>query len=689
MAEDLLSMLNNNDQTNTVKKRIDDLTSELIKYNYYYHHKDESLIPDTEYDALFRELQNLEDNYPEFRWSNSPTQNVGYEPISEFKQTEHIIPMLSLNNIFSDMNEPNPLIAHKELYLFCKRINENINNEPEYIATPKYDGVAVSLIYENGVLTSGSTRGDGFIGEDITLNIKTIPNIPKQLNIDSIPQILEVRGEIIIYTEDFNRLNTLQESLGLKIYANPRNLAAGSLRQLDSNITASRPLRFLAYSIAQISQEKKQDTYLKQLLYLKNAGFDTGSWIKLCRNVEDLIKYYEQTLQTRANMPFGIDGVVYKVNDILSQEKLGFVMRAPRFAIAHKFPAEECESQIIDIQVQVGRTGALTPVARIKPIAVGGVIVSNASLHNQDEIMRKDILINDYVLVRRAGDVIPEIVRVLIDKRPLNVINFKMPIQCPVCGSDLIQEPGEAIIRCGGGLYCQAQKIQAITHFASKLAMNIDGMGEKIVTQLVDENLINNITDIYKLNIAQLEKLERFGNKSANNLLNAINDSKNTTLNRLIYALGIRHVGERTAKDLAYTFGNLENVMNANITELMLVNDIGEVVAQSIVNFFKEPHNQEIIKELTTVGINYPIATPNNNYNEHISGKTFVVTGTLSKYSREEVKNIIEELGGKTSGSVSKKTDYLLSGSDPGSKYTKAQELGIIILTEEDFYKFL
>ncbi|MFN8769318.1 MAG: NAD-dependent DNA ligase LigA [Neisseriaceae bacterium] len=689
MADDLFSALDKNDQSDAIKKKIDDLTAELIKYNYYYHNKDESLISDAEYDKLYRDLQELEDNYPQFRWSNSPTLSVGFAPVSEFTQIEHTIPMLSLNNIFSNMDENDPLLRHKELYLFNKRITEALSDEPEYIATPKYDGVAVSLIYENGVLTSGSTRGDGFIGEDITLNIKTIRNIPKQLNCNHPPQLLEVRGEILIYTEDFNRLNAKQESLGLKVYANPRNLAAGSLRQLDSNITASRPLRFFAYSITQLSKEEELDTYYSQLLYLKNVGFEVGSWIVRCKNINDLIKYYENALQNRMEMPFGIDGIVYKVNNISFQEKLGFVMRAPRFSIAHKFPAEECESQIVDIQVQVGRTGALTPVARLNPVAVGGVIVSNATLHNQDEIIRKDIHINDYVLVRRAGDVIPEIVKVLVEKRSADVISFVMPNKCPVCDSHLVREINEAIIRCSGGLYCKAQMIQSITHFASKLAMNIDGLGERIVTQLTGEDLVNNVVDVYKLQVEQLENLERFGKRSANNLINAIDKSKKTTLNRLIYALGIRHVGERTAKDLAYTFGNLENLMNASLAELISVRDIGEVVAQSIINFFKEQHNQEIIRGLLKAGINYPEATPNNTYNEYISGKTFVITGTLVGYSREDIKNKIEELGGKVSGSVSKKTDYLVAGSDPGSKYIKALELGVTVLSEEWLDKFL
>ncbi|MBY0379714.1 MAG: NAD-dependent DNA ligase LigA [Burkholderiales bacterium] len=672
-----------------IKARIDELTPQIIKYNYYYHVKDESLIPDTQYDILFRELQELESKCPQYKWNNSPTDKVGGMPIGQFSQKEHVIPMLSLNNIFSDMNISDNITRHAELFQFNKRIVDSLGLTSEYIATPKYDGVAISLIYINGQLQSGITRGDGFIGEDVTPNIKTIRNIPTQLLLNNPPKLLEVRGEILIKTKDFTQLNQTQANLGLKTFANPRNLASGSIRQLDSSITASRALHFFAYSITQLSVENNFTTYLDQLNYLKNAGFDTGTWVTPCKNVDELIGYYENILNHRNTMPFGIDGVVYKVNNIAWQNKLGFVMRAPRFAIAHKFPSEECESQLIDIQIQVGRTGALTPVAQIKPIALGGVIVSNATLHNQDEIERKDIRIHDYVLVRRAGDVIPEIVKVVLNKRPTNTQKFVMPTSCPVCGSYLIQELNETIIRCSGGLFCDAQKKQAITHFASKLAMNIDGLGDKVVKQLVDYHLINHIVDIYKLTQEQLEPLERFATKKAINLINAINKSKTTTLNRLIYALGIRHVGERTAKDIANTFGSIQNLMKANLTQLMQVNDIGQTVANSIIKFFLEAHNQEIINQLIALGITYPIVTVSSNYNQYISGKIFVVTGTMINFSRDAIKTKIEQFGGKIAGSISKKTDYILCGAETGSKLEKAQALGINILSEAEFLKFL
>ncbi len=681
-------------ETMNIKEKIDTLTDDLIRYNFFYHSKDESLIPDEVYDKLYRELINLELEFPQYKRADSPTTQVGYAPLLEFSQKKHNTPMLSLNNIFSAMDQTDVLIQHKELIQFNKRLADALNiPEVSYVATPKYDGVAISLIYHNGVLTSGITRGDGFIGEDVSLNIKTINNIPKVLNVHTPPALLEVRGEILIKTADFIQLNKNQEDLGLKVFANPRNAAAGSLRQLDSNITASRPLHFFAYALLlnKINENCaiKINTYSEQLNFLQTLGFDVGSWYQICHNQNELIAYYENMLLQRDLLPFGIDGVVYKVNNITSQEKLGFVSRAPRFSIAHKFPAQIMETQIIDIEVQVGRTGALTPVARVKPVSVGGVIVSNATLHNQEEIQRKDIHIGDFVYVRRAGDVIPEIVNVILEKRNEKVSKFKMPTLCPVCNSHLIQLEGETIIRCSGGLFCSAQKKQAIIHFASKLAINIDGLGEKIVEQLVENNLIHNIVDIYKLTESNLIQLERFGEKSAYNLITAINNSKNTQFNRLIYALGIRHVGEATAKDLARTFGAFETLMNANTTELMQVNDIGDIVAKSIVDFFSEEHNQNIITQLLNCGIAYDIEASKSNFNENITGKTFVITGTLPNHSRDEVKSLIENLSGKVSNSVSKKTHYVIAGADAGSKLEKATTLGVTIIDEETFLKLI
>jgi DNA ligase (NAD+) len=688
-----------------IKQQIDQLTDDLLKYNYHYHSLDESLISDEEYDRLFRQLENLEKTHPELVRPDSPTKHVGFTTKASLANETHSSPMLSLNNIFSEMNENNIEIRHKELIQYDKRIRDALEttNEVEYVSTLKYDGIAISLTYENGELSKALTRGDGYTGEDVTQNIKALARvnknsaIPEYLFISAskhtqslLPGTLEVRGEILIFNDDFAELNHHQQELGLKIFANPRNAAAGTIRQLDSSITASRPLHFFAYSIAINNNPAYSggtiDSFYAQLDYLHELGFDTGQkYMAKSSGLDSLIKYYEKILNERSSLPFGIDGVVYKVNSLSAQNKLGFVSRAPRFAIAHKFPAQLVESQIMDIQVQVGRTGALTPVAKITPVLVGGVILSNASLHNQDEIIRKDIKIGDYVLVRRAGDVIPEIVSVNLSRRSSSVTEFHMPLHCPVCGSHLVKPADETIIRCSGGLYCEAQKKQAITHFASRLAMNIDGLGEKIVDLLVDNNLVHNACDIYQLKLEQLVELERFANKSAQNLIDAINNSKNTTLNRLIYALGIRHVGEATAKDLASSFGHLDKLITASKLELMQVHDIGEIVADAILDFFAEAHNMEVIKKLIDSGITYPVMVANNNYNPNITGKTFVLTGTLVKYSREEAKEKIEQFGGKASGSVSKKTDYVIAGAEAGSKLDKAAELGITILDEQQF----
>jgi DNA ligase (NAD+) len=669
-----------------IKEQINQLTDELIKYNYHYHSKDESLIADEEYDQLYKKLQLLESKYPQYKRKDSPTAQVGFPPLAEFANAPHIVPMLSLNNIFSDMEQIEPTLRHSELFQFDKRICDALGTTDNiYIASPKYDGVAISLTYTNGVLTQGLTRGDGFSGEDVTLNIKTIKNIPKHLNISPIPELLEVRGEILILTDDFIKLNQEQKKTGQKIYANPRNTAAGSIRQLDSSITATRPLHFFAYSIARNSSDIIFITFNEQLDYLQRLGFDISNYYKKITGAQDLINYYEDILARRNNLAFGIDGIVYKLDSIAEQEKLGFVMRAPRFAIAHKFPAEAAESQIVDIQIQVGRTGALTPVAKITPVKVGGVVVSNASLHNQDEILRKDIHIGDYVLVQRAGDVIPEVISVVLEKRSANVQEFIMPTECPVCGSHLVRPIDETIVRCSGGLYCDAQRKQAITHFASKLALNIDGLGDKIVEQLVDAGLIRHLSDIYSLTAEQLVGLERFGQKSAENLIHAISASKHTTLKRLIYALGIRHVGEATAKELAMSFGSLDKLMVAGKLELMQLQDIGEVVADAIIDFFAETHNRDIINQLLNFGVNYPIAVATSNFNPNITGKIFVLTGTLAHYSRDDAKAKIEAFGGRVSGSVSKKTDYVIAGVEAGSKLDKARELDVIIIDEDEF----
>lgn len=683
---DLFEDLKATSDSSLIKEQIDSLTNNLIKYNDSYHNKNESLISDEEYDQLFRQLQILEEKYPNFKRKDSPTNIVGGQVLPEFIQEPHIISMLSLNNIFSDMNETNEELKYKELIQFNKRLCESLNlPHLDYVASPKYDGVAISLLYENGVLTKSLTRGDGFTGENITQNVKTVKNIPKILSIKNPPALLEVRGEILIFKEDFIKLNTWQNEIEGKQFANPRNLAAGSLRQLNSSITAKRPLHFFAYSIARNSNNIEFKTFYEQLQYLKELNFDISDYCQLIESVLGLIKYYESILQKRNDLPFGIDGVVYKINKISYQEQLGYVSRAPRFSIAHKFPAEEIESQILDIVVQIGRTGALTPIAKIKPVFVGGVMVSNATLHNQDEVKRKDIRIGDYVIVKRAGDVIPEVVKVIISKRKPNTKEFVMPTTCPVCGSHLIKEENEVIIRCSAGLYCDAQKKQAITHFASKLAMNINGLGEKIVNQLVDSNLIHTPADIYKLTFDKLEPLERFGKKKSENLLASINKSKTTTFARFIYALGIRHVGEATAKDLANTFGSLKALMEASQEELLLVHDIGSTIALSIIDFFSEKHNLQVIEELINLGITYPETKSSKKFNQNISNKIFVLTGTLNNYTRDEAKAIIDEYGGKVVNSVSKKTNYVVAGSESGSKLDKANELGVTIINEKQF----
>lgn len=669
-----------------IEAKIIQLTKELNYHNLLYHTYDNSIISDEEYDRIFRELIDLEREHPQFKQADSPSQKVGGVILSKFNQLEHKIPMLSLGNVFSVMGELQNELRHQELIQFTNRLAKELAcyaDELNFVASPKYDGVAISLLYKNGVLVQALTRGDGYTGEDVTNNVRTIRNIPLTLQCDLFaPEMLEVRGEILIQTQDFIRLNQQQTSKGERLYANPRNLAAGSLRQLDSSITASRPLCFYAYALAQHSSDLNFDRFSTQLKQLKDFGFSVAAECRSVVGVAGLINYYEKMLEQRNKLDFGIDGVVYKLDNIVEQEKLGYVARAPRFAIAHKFPAEEVESELLGIEVQVGRTGALTPVARIKPIVVAGVLVTNATLHNQAEIWRKDVRVGDIVVVRRAGDVIPEIARSLPLCRIQELNIFNMPTECPACGSKVVAEEGEAILRCSAGLYCIAQKKQALIHFASKLALNIDGMGEKSVEQLVDAGLINTIPDIYRLNVEQLSNLERFADKSARNLIQAIELSKNTTLPRLIYALGIRHVGESSAKDLAKAFGSIDALANANLEQLLQVREIGAIVAQSILDFFAEEHNLRVLQELIDLGINYTLITAENLYHPLITGKIFVITGSFIDFKREDVKAKLEEYGAKVSGSVSKKTNYVIAGSEAGSKLDKAQELGTEIIDE-------
>lgn len=679
---------------NSIEEEIIEITKELNYHNLQYHTYDNPAISDVEYDKLFRRLLELEELYPEFKQSDSPTHKVGGIILSKFEQIEHSIPMLSLGNIFSNIDTTDIISRHEELFQFTNRLAKELSLDHEsleFVASPKYDGVAISLIYQDGILAKAITRGDGFTGEDVTNNVKTIRNIPLTLNSGLLPpKLLEIRGEILILNDDFIKLNQEQIANNGKIYANPRNLAAGSIRQLDSSITADRPLKFYAYALTRYSEDVIVDKFFNdELNFLKSLGFSVANECELLRGTSELIKYYENMLLKRSSLSFGIDGVVYKLNSREYQDKLGFVARAPRFAIAHKFPAEEVESEILHIDVQVGRTGALTPVAKIRPVNVGGVIVSNSTLHNQDEINRKDVRVGDVVLVRRAGDVIPEIVKSLPERRKSELLPFTMPTSCPACGSHVVLEDGEAILRCSAGLYCIAQKKQAITHFASKLALNIDGLGEKSVEQFVDNGLINSVPDIYRISIEQLINLERFGAKSASNLLIAIENSKNTTLPRLIYALGIRHVGEASAKDLAKAFGNLDNLRKANKEQLLQVHDIGDVVANSIIDFFSEAHNNQVIDELISLGLKYPPIEAKNFYHQDVTGKTFVITGSFINYKRDDIKAIFEEYGAKVAGSVSKKTDFVIVGNDAGSKLDKANELGISLIDEDMLHNLM
>lgn len=671
-----------NDSIETIRQQIKTLRETIENHNYRYYVLDAPIIPDAEYDRLFRELQQLEQRYPELVSPDSPTQRVGAAPLKQFMPVTHRTPMLSLNNAFED----------KEVEAFDRRIREELKiDHVDYTVEPKFDGLAVGLTYENGLLVGGATRGDGYTGEDITVNLRTIKSIPLRLPVDFPPALLEVRGEVMILKADFERLNLEQQKKGEKTFANSRNAAAGSLRQLDPGMTAKRRLTFFAYGIG--VQEGGAVPYKRHsevMAYLASLHFLVVREYKVVSGVAALLAYYRQMAASRDRLPYDVDGVVYKVDDLAQQKQLGFVSRAPRFAIAHKFPAQEAVTDLLGIEVQVGRTGALTPVARLAPVFVGGATVTNATLHNEDEIKRKQIMIGDKVIVRRAGDVIPEVVGIVPEQRPSQAKPFLMPDHCPVCGARAVRLPGETVTRCTGGLFCPAQRKQAILHFASRRAMDIEGLGEKLVDQLVDQSIVRTPADLYKLGLAALANLARMAEKSANNVLQAIEKSKKTTLARFIYALGIRNVGESTAKDLARHFGQLDRLMTADVDQLQQVPDIGPVVAQSIADFFAESHNREVIEQLRSGGVIWAESPEMAAPAIHpIQGKTFVLTGTLSAMTRDEAKERIERLGGKVSGSVSAKTDYVVVGADPGSKYDKAIELGIPLLDEAALLKLL
>lgn len=663
-----------------IKARIAQLREDIERHNYQYYALDQPLISDAEYDRLFRELQELETRHPELVTPDSPTRRIGSAPLSEFAEIRHRVPMLSLNNAFDE----------DEVAAFDRRVREGLDaGEIEYATEPKFDGLAISLAYEHGALAHGATRGDGYTGEDVTANLRTVKAIPLRIGGAHPPALLEVRGEVLMLKADFEQLNRAQRGKGEKEFVNPRNAAAGSLRQLDSRITATRRLTFFAYGLGAAAGVPAFEKHSELLDYLAERHFPVARERRIVKGVSGLLDYYRLIADKRQRLPYDIDGVVYKVNDLAAQQKLGFVSRAPRFAVAHKFPAEEAVSEIAAIDVQVGRTGALTPVARLKPVFVGGVTVTNATLHNEDEIRRKDIRIGDTVVVRRAGDVIPEVVRVIPEKRHRHAQPFMMPKKCPVCGSAVRRLEDEAVARCTAGLYCPAQRKQALLHFASRRAMNIEGLGEKLVEQLVDGQIVKTPADLYKLGIAALADLERMAEKSAGNLVAAIEKSKRTTLARFIFALGIRNVGERTASDLAHHFGDLEPLMRAGEQLLQQAPDVGPVVAQSIVQFFAEPHNREVVAQLLAAGIVFERMPRAERGSGKVSGRIFVLTGTLPNLARDEAKQLIEAKGGRVTGSVSKKTDYVVAGADPGSKYNKAVELGVNVIDEEGLLHLL
>lgn len=657
----------------TPAERARQLRDELDAHNHAYFVLDAPRVPDAEYDRLFRELQALESAHPDLVVADSPTQRIGGTPLPGFETVLHRIPMLSLGNAF----------GAGEVEAFDRRCREILDrDEIAYAVEPKLDGLAVSLLYEGGRFTRGATRGDGTKGEDITANLRTVRSIPLRLRGANPPERVELRGEVLMLRADFDRLNQRQHTAGEKTFINPRNAAAGSLRQLDPRITAKRPLRFFAYGLAEIAGMEEPRTHSETLDLLSRLGFVVSPERDVAVAAEGLLAYYARIGELRSSLPYDIDGVVYKVNARADQITLGFVSRAPRWALAHKYPAQEEITELLDIEVQVGRTGALTPVARLRPVFVGGVTVTNATLHNEEEIRRKNVLIGDQVIVRRAGDVIPEVVAAVPERRTGEERAFVMPDACPVCGSHVVREEDEAVARCSGGMICAAQRKQALIHFAGRRAMDIDGLGEKLIDQMVERGTLKTAADIYTLDLSRLLALERTGEKSAGNLLAAIDDSRHTTLARFIFALGIRNVGETTARDLAQHFGSLEALRQADEAGLQAVADVGPAVARSVRAFFDEPHNLEVIEGLQRAGVRWDESAPKAAASAVLAGMTFVLTGALATLTRDEAKTLIESHGGKVSGSVSKKTSYVVAGTDAGSKLAKAEELGVAILDE-------
>ncbi|MDP3539096.1 MAG: NAD-dependent DNA ligase LigA [Azonexus sp.] len=665
------------------------LRAELERHNHAYYVLDAPSIPDAEYDKLFRELQGLEQAYPELLTADSPTQRVGAAPLKEFLPRRHGVAMLSLNNAF----EP------AEVEAFDQRVRDGLESiaAVDYAVEPKFDGLAISLTYENGLFTCGATRGDGATGEEVTPNLRTLHCIPLRLAGAGWPALIEVRGEVLMFKADFAKLNERQRERGDKEFANPRNAAAGSLRQLDSKITAGRPLSFFAYGVGAGGEQLPLKTHAELMDQLAAWGFPVAEERRVVQGSKGMLGYFAEIGKKRPSLPYDIDGVVYKVNRLTAQAQLGFVSRAPRFAIAHKFPAEEALTEVLGIDVQVGRTGAITPVARLKPVFVGGVTVTNATLHNEDEVRRKDVRVGDTVIVRRAGDVIPEVVAIVPEKRPSRDLfggeplhpPFELPKICPECGSTVARGEDEAIARCTGGLYCPAQRKQALIHFAARRALDIEGLGDKLVEQLVDAGLVHSPADLFGLTMETLAGLDRMGEKSAQNLVAAIAKSRQTTLARFIFALGIRNVGEATARDLAAHFGQLDALLAADGEALQQVNDVGPVVASSIAAFLNESHNREIIGRLRAAGVVWLEGEPADVGPRLFTGKTLVLTGTLPTLKRDEAKAMIEAAGGKVAGSVSKKTDFVVAGEEAGSKLEKALELGVPVIDEAELLRLL
>ncbi len=666
----------------TVVAKVQALRAQLQQWAHEYYVLDAPTVPDGEYDRVFQQLQALEGAYPELVTPDSPTQRVIGAVLDGLTPVRHVVPMLSIRT--ETDNEASGAEA------FDARVRRELELDDsaapvEYVAEPKFDGLAMSLRYEHGKLVHAVTRGDGEVGEDVTHNIRTIRQIPLSLPADA-PPVLEVRGEVYMRRADFAQLNERQEAAGGKLFANPRNAAAGSVRQLDSNIAMQRPLSFFAYGVGEVTPVEQGGpdfvTHYGMLMQLKAWGFPVAPQVRIAHGAAELVQFHEFMGQERPQLPYEMDGVVYKVNSLALQRQLGFVTREPRWAVAHKYPAEEMPTVMEGIDVQVGRTGKLTPVARLAPVSVGGVTVTNATLHNLFEIRKKGVRVGDTVVVRRAGDVIPEVVRRVPGERAAYVPNFRMPATCPICGSEVVREKGEANHRCTGGLFCAAQRKEALLHFAARRAMDIEGLGDKLVDQLVDGNVVRSLPDLYRLRLDDLASLDRMAEKSAQNVLDALEKSKSTTLNRFLFGLGIRHVGEATAKDLARHFGTLDAIMAASVEQLLEVRDVGPVVAESIHTFFAQPHNREVVQQLRECGVHWEEGAPAEKAPQILAGKTVVLTGTLPTMGRDEAKELLEAAGAKVSGSVSKKTSYVVAGAEAGSKLTKAQELGIPVLDE-------